>query len=79
MVNRTEWNVAGEIDKLNEADAVAVLSYVSELLSPQKKQSKENLVNDELIGALASAYENQRARQVTEWERMRRMSVQRAA
>ena len=26
---------------------------------------------DELIGSLANAYENKRARQVTEWERMR--------
>jgi hypothetical protein len=79
MVNRTKRNAAGEIDKLNEADRAAVISYVSEVISSQKNRSKENLVNDELIGALANAPENRRAQQVTEWEQMRRLRLSRAA
>ncbi|HTK25616.1 MAG TPA: hypothetical protein VL327_03595 [Pyrinomonadaceae bacterium] len=75
MVNRNNTNVTGEIDKLNENDALAVLS--PELLTSRKLQSKENPLNDELIGSLSDAYENKRARQVTEWERRQR--VQRAA
>ena len=77
MVNRNNTNVTGEIDKLNENDTIAVLSHISELLSSQKSQSRENPFNDEVIGSLSDAYENKRARQVTEWERRQR--VQRAA
>lgn len=77
MVNRNNTNVNREIDKLNENDTLAVLSYISELLSSRKLQSKENPLNDELIGSLSDAYENKRARQVTEWEKRQR--VQRAA
>ena len=75
MVNRKHPNTAGEIDKLNESDRKAVLSYASS----QKNRSTENMVNDELIGTLASAHENQRAQQVTEWEHMRRLSLSKAA
>lgn len=35
--------------------------------------------SEELIAALANSYENQRARQVTEWERMRRQNLPIAA
>jgi len=79
MVNRKQPRIAGEIDKLNEADRKAVLSQVSEILSSQKKSSKENTINDELIGTLANAHENQRAQQVTEWEQMRRLHLSKAA
>ncbi|MGH9819278.1 MAG: hypothetical protein ACRD43_03840 [Pyrinomonadaceae bacterium] len=78
MVNRSELKVAGEIDKLNDVDRAAVLSYVSEALSSQKNQNKEN-PNDELIGSLANAHENRRAQQVTEWEQIGLMTMQRAA
>jgi len=77
MVNRNSPNVAREIDKLNENDTLAVLSYISELLTSRKLHLKENPLNDELIGSLSDAYENKRARQVTEWERRQRF--QRAA
>ena len=77
MVNRNNPNVAREIDKLNENDTLPVPSYIPELLSSRKLQSKESPLNDELIGSLSDAYENKRARQVTEWERRQR--VQRAA
>jgi hypothetical protein len=79
MVKRTDKNVAREIDKLNEHEALAVLDYISELLSTRLPKPKENPLNDELILTLSDAYENKRARQVYEWERVRRQNVQRAA
>ncbi len=39
----------------------------------------ETAPNDELITALAEAYENRRARQVYEWEAIRQKSKQAAA
>ncbi|MEP6849801.1 MAG: hypothetical protein ABI999_13175 [Acidobacteriota bacterium] len=78
MVNRMRGNVAVEIDKLNEPDRTAVLTHASEVLRTQRNQ-KENTVGDELIGSLANAHENLRARQVTEWEQMRRQLLGRAA
>lgn len=79
MVNRKNRNIASEINKLNENETSEVLDYISELLSTRKPKSKENLPNDDLIVSLSDAYENKRARQVFEWERVRRQNVQRAA
>ena len=79
MVNRIERRPFREIDKLNESDRAAVLSYISEFLPSKKKDSQENPINDELIVSLSSAHENRRAQQVTEWEQMRRRSMQQTA
>ena len=78
MVNRTNTNVASEFDKLNEYETAAVLDYITSLLSSRKPKSKESPINDELIVSLSDAYENKRARQVFEWERVRRQNTQRA-
>ena len=77
MVNRINTNVIPEIDKLSDNDSQAVLSYISELLSSRNSQFKDNPINDDLILSLSDAYENQRARQVTEWEKLRRQNVRR--
>lgn len=79
MVKRTVPNIAGEIEKLNKNETQAVLQYISQLLSTRISQQKNNAPNDDLIVSLADAYENKRARQVFEWERVRRQNVQRAA
>jgi hypothetical protein len=82
MVSRKNRNVVSEIDKLNENETSAVLDYISEILSSRSPKPIENLANsnDDLIGTLSDAYENKRARQVFEWERVRRQnSIQRAA
>lgn len=80
MVKQTNQNVAGEIDKLNENETSAVLQYISKLLSARIAQQKNNsFQSDDLIVSLADAIENKRARQVFEWERMRRQNAQRAA
>lgn len=79
MVKRTNQNVASEIDKLNERETSAVLQYISKLLSARISQQKSsNLPSDDLIVSLADARENKRARQVFEWERVRRQNAQRA-
>lgn len=79
MVKRTKTNVASEIDKLNEHETLAVVNYISQLLSNRIKKSKDNsTTNDDLIVSLSDAYENKRARQVVEWERLGRQNIQRA-
>jgi hypothetical protein len=79
MVKRENTNVASEINKLNETETSAVLNYISTLLSTRNSKSKDNQSNDDLIVSLSDAYENKRARQVFEWERVRRQNVQRGA
>lgn len=82
MVNQNVNNqIVSEINKLNEHESLAVVSYISQLLSARlSKKSKETTKpNDDLIVSLADAYENKRARQVFEWERVRRQNVQRTA
>jgi len=79
MVNRKNRNVASEIDKLNENETSEVLEYISDILSTRNPKTKDLQSNDDLIVSLSDAYENKRARQVFEWERVRRQNIQRAA
>jgi hypothetical protein len=79
MVKQTENKITREIDKLNENESLAVLDYISGILSARASKSKENPLNDDLIVSLSDARENKRARQVVEWERIRRKSPYRAA
>jgi len=66
MVKRTKQN--NEITKLNESETFTPTKPISKLFSKQNpKQS-----NDDLIILLSDAYENRRARQVFEWESLRR-------
>lgn len=75
--NNTNNNLAREIGKLNENECLAVVGYISQLLS--KRISKQsNQTSDDLIVSLADAHENKRARQVLEWEKLRRQNLQRA-
>ena len=78
MVNILNKKTVGEFDKLNENETLAVLNYISELLSARLPKPKDNPVNDDLIVSLQDAYENKRARQVFEWERVRRQNYKRA-
>lgn len=76
MVNRKNRNVAKEIELLNKPETSAKSEHISKPHSARQSKSKEN---DDLIVSLSDAYENKRARQVFEWERIRRQNVQRAA
>jgi hypothetical protein len=79
MINQTNTNVAREINKLNETETSAVLNYISTLLTKRISKLKENQSSDDLVVSLSDAYENKRARQVVEWERVRRQNAQRGA
>ncbi len=79
MVKNINKMVTSELDKLNEHETSAVLDYISSLLSKRQTRTKENTGSDDLIVSLSDAPENRRARQVFEWERVRRSNVQRAA
>ncbi len=79
MVKQTKYNIVGEIDKLNETETLAVVNYISQLLSKRISKQPENTTNDDFIVSLSDAYENKRARQVFEWEKVRRQNVQRTA
>ena len=79
MVNQTEQNVASEKDKLNEKETLAVANYISTVLTDRISKSKDIQPNDDLIVSLSDAYENKRARQVFEWEKLRRQNVQQRA
>ncbi len=78
-VNQTNKTIASEINKLNDNETFAVLNYISQLLSTRISKQRENPSSDDLIVSLADAHENKRARQVVEWEKVRRQNVQRAA
>jgi hypothetical protein len=78
MVKQTNQNIASQIDKLNENETLAVAGYISQLLSKRNSKQKENFLNDDLILSLSDAHENKRARQVFEWEKVRRQNAQRA-
>ncbi len=66
MVKRTKQIVANKTTKLNEKETSR--KSISTLFS--KQNSKQ--LNDDLIISLSDAYENRRARQVFEWESLRR-------
>jgi hypothetical protein len=84
MVKQTASKIVREIENLNENESIAVLNYISELLSnrrfPISASAGENQLSDDLISSLSERPENRRARQVIEWEKVRRRnSYQRAA
>jgi hypothetical protein len=76
MVNRLNKTNDGERDRLTPQDAFDAINYISESPDYNRSQSIENLRFDDLIISLANAHENRRARQVTEWESMRRHNSQ---
>ena len=79
MVNRNNKMVAGKINKSNEHENSRTSDNLSQLLPTRNLKTTETPTSDDLIISLSDAYENKRARQVFEWERVRRQNVQRAA
>ena len=81
MVKQTNSKIVREIDKLNENETLAVLDYISELLSNRQLPiPSETQFSDDLIASLSENRENRCARQVVEWEKVRRRNnYQRAA
>lgn len=80
MNSQTQNNIQADLGKLDAIETQAVVQYISQLLQKRFSKPKDaSAAGDDLIGALADAYENKRARAVVEWERTRRQYVQRAA
>ena len=75
MVRQTNSKIVREIDKLNEPETLAVLDYISELLSNRQlpiPSAETQQFNDDLIASLSEKRENRCAQQVIEWEKVRR-------
>lgn len=53
----------------------ANIKYVPDPLTRTGPHFKHNLSIDDVIVSLANAYENRRARQTTEWERVGRQKI----
>lgn len=77
MINRIDGNRARENDNINKQ--AAARGYNAGSTAARKLIPNEHMAGDEVIAALANAHENRRARQVTEWESMRRYNVRSAA
>jgi hypothetical protein len=71
MVKQTSTNTARNFDK-------PITPRSDHASASQSQQSFRNS-SDDIIMSLANAYENKRARQVTEWERVQTTRWQRAA
>jgi hypothetical protein len=63
-------------EKRSDSDNLAL--YQTGHSSFARTQSRDSILSDDLIVSLADAYENKRARQVTEWEQLRRQNVHQA-
>ena len=70
MANRIRTKIHGNTGKLQDTNGP------SKLLSSARSSSTEK--QDEIITSLADRYENKRARQVGEWERLYGQNVYRA-
>jgi hypothetical protein len=71
--------LALKLDSLNDSEVNEVLDYISIMESMRRATVLPGLWEDELISLLADAPENRRARQVYEWETVRRRADRRAA
>ena len=68
MVTQKFTNTAREFESSREKDTFAAPD-VPHLRSSQKSKKNKDVLNDDLIVSLSDAYENRRARQVSEWVR----------
>lgn len=71
--------LALKLDSLNDTEVNEVLDYISIMESMRRAAVVPGLWEDELISLLADAQENRCARQVFEWEAVRRRADRRAA
>lgn len=70
MVNRINRDTAREIPSLTEQETQNA-GYGFGQAAARKYRNADHHGFDEVIAHLANAHENRRARQVSEWERMR--------
>jgi hypothetical protein len=80
MANTTNQRqfLASKLEALSESEVGEVLDYISTMESARRSTASLGL-EDEVVMALADAWENRRARQAFEWEAVRRKAEKRAA
>ncbi len=64
-----------KLDLLTEPEITEVLDYVNQIEAAKETTANPPLAefsDDEILSTLSGAYENRRARQVAEWESIRR-------
>lgn len=61
-----------KLNRLNDSEITDLLTYLSGLERGKRERGKADPVEDELLTMLSSSYESRRARQVFEWESVRR-------
>jgi hypothetical protein len=64
-----------KLDHLSEAEIHEVLDYVAIMESMKRERAHPEALEDELLDLLSAARENRRARQVHEWELVRRSAT----
>ncbi len=69
--------LAFRLDSLNDSEVKEVLDYISIIESMRRAAANPVLWDDELVALLADTQENKRARQVFEWETVRRRAERR--
>ncbi len=61
-----------KLDHLSDNDLHEVLDYVTIMEAMKRERAHPEVIEDELLDLLSSARENKRARQVFEWDAVRR-------
>jgi hypothetical protein len=67
-----------KLDHLTDIEVEEVLDFVSRMETKGRDRAQRDVSDDELLTTLSSARENRRARQVFEWEAVRRRAEARA-
>ena len=68
-----------KLDHLTDGEVQEVLDYVSIMESMKRERVQPDAFEDELLALLSAAVENRRARQVFEWDAVRRRADSRAS
>ena len=68
-----------KLDHLTDSEVQEVLDYVSIMESMKRERVQPDAFEDELLALLSAAVENRRARQVFEWDAVRRRADSRAS
>jgi hypothetical protein len=68
-----------KLDHLSDTDVQEVLEYVSIMESMKREAAQPDAAEDELLALLSASLESRRARQVYEWDSVRKRADARAA
>ncbi|MEZ5344500.1 MAG: hypothetical protein R2681_02995 [Pyrinomonadaceae bacterium] len=75
MIKQNDQNIIDDTDIRKEAGKQNT-AFTSEIPSIHNSISNDNNKYDDLIASLSAAYENKRARQVFNWEKMRISTIE---